>query len=308
MPSQVPAHLRAIETRRPVVIQDASDTDFLPHEWVEWFGIKSYMVVPLVRQDQVIGVVNLDYQERARPFDDWQIDLAMTIAGQLALSLENIRLYAEVEGRLRETQTLLSVAEALSQPGTPDVVMRQVTREIGRATKADMVGVYFMNEQKDALVALAGDHVPHDMVAIFRERCVRLAEFPFVADGLAMGRTMWSPDPQHDPRFAASWLEGMPAHSVLFVPTLAQGQPMGGLFLVWWQPGRPFPAAEMPLVEGIATQIGLALENAELSRRTRIRLRSDVGGWDPIRPLGQLADSAPRPGPKPAPLPPTVTP
>src|SRR5439155_1618565 len=79
-----------------------------------------------------------------------------TIAGQLALSLENIRLYAEVQERLRETQTLLAVAEALSQPGTPDEVMRRVTREIGRATTADTVGACFMNETKDALVMLAG--------------------------------------------------------------------------------------------------------------------------------------------------------
>jgi GAF domain-containing protein/CheY-like chemotaxis protein len=289
-PRQVPAHLRAIETRRPVVIQDASDTDLIPHEWVEWFGIKSYMVVPLVRQDQVIGVVSLDYNERVGTFADWQIDLAMTIAGQLALSLENLRLYVEVEDRLRETQALLAVAEALSQPGTPDVVMRRVAREIGRATKADMVGVYFMNEKKDALVALAGYHVPHDMVAIFRERPMRLATFPFFADSLSMGRAMWSADPLHDPRFDPGWLEGLPPHAVLFVPTLAQGQPMGGLFLVWWQPGRPFPAAEIPLVEGVATQIGLALENAELSRRTRIKLRETEALLTVSRALASTLD------------------
>ncbi len=84
---QVPAHQRVIDTRRPVVINDTSRTDLLPPEWVEKFGIKSWMSVPLVRQDQVIGVLNLDYSQRTTRFESWQVDLAMTIAGQLALSL-----------------------------------------------------------------------------------------------------------------------------------------------------------------------------------------------------------------------------
>ena len=153
-PRQVPAHLRAIETRRPVVIHDTTETDLIPREWIEWFELKSYMVVPLVRQDQVIGVVNLDYNVEPRRFADWQVELAMTIAGQLALSLENIRLYAEVEERLRETQTLLTVAETLLLEGSfrekDDVVIddaviaslkRAVTAVVGAIPPAPLAGV-----------------------------------------------------------------------------------------------------------------------------------------------------------------------
>ena len=289
-PRQVPAHLKAIETRRPVVIHDTAETDLIPREWIESYGLKSYMVVPLVQQDQVIGVVNLDYFVEARRFADWQVELAMTISGQLALSLENIRLYGELESRLRDTQTLLTVAETLSQPGGPDEVMRRVAQELGRATSADMVGAYFLSEKKDALIALAGYHVPDDMRELFQRRTMRLASFPFVADGLAMGRVMWSADPHRDPRFDPTWLEGMAPHAVLFVPTLAQGQPMGGLFLVWWQPQRPFPAAEIPLIEGVATQVGLALDNAELSRQTRIKLRETEALLTVSRALASTLD------------------
>jgi len=286
----VPAQARAMETRRPVVVNDAASTDLIPPEWVEWFGMRAWMTVPLVRQDQVIGALNLDYCERDGRFEDWQVDLAMTIAGQLALSLENIRLYAEVQERLRETETLLTVAEKLSQPGTPEDVMRHVAREVGRATSCDMVGAYFLNEKRDALVALAGYHVPEALLPLFRARTMAVAGFPFVADGLSMGRTMWSADALHDPRFDTSWTHGVPPHAVLFVPTMAQGQPLGGLFLVWWQARRPFPAAEIPLVEGVATQVGLALENAELSRQTRAKLRETEALLSVSRALSTTLD------------------
>src|SRR5262249_39422061 len=57
LPRDVPAHARAIETRRPVVIDDTSATTLIPREWIETFEHKSYMVVPLIRQDTVIGVM-----------------------------------------------------------------------------------------------------------------------------------------------------------------------------------------------------------------------------------------------------------
>src|SRR6185436_19391342 len=65
---------------------------------------------------------------------------------------------------------------------------------------------------------------------------------------------------------------------------------LGGLFLVWWQAGRPFPAKEVPLVEGVATQVGLALENAELSRQTRGKLRETEALLSVSRALGSTLD------------------
>ncbi|HSE94220.1 MAG TPA: GAF domain-containing protein, partial [Methylomirabilota bacterium] len=136
-PRAAPAQARALETRRPVVIEDATASDQLPREWIETFGPKSYMVVPLIRQDQVMGLLTLDYTERVTPFQDWQVSRATAIAGQLALALANARLYAEAQERLRETSTLLAVGEALSRPAPLEEGMRALAREVARATGAD---------------------------------------------------------------------------------------------------------------------------------------------------------------------------
>src|SRR5439155_1249559 len=158
---EVPVNARVIETRRPVIVEDAGDASLTPPDWVEAFGLKSYMVVPIVRQDEVIGVVILDYCERARPFAPWQVDLAVAVVGH----------------------------------------------------------------------------------------------FPWLLEGWRQGRAVWSSDVPNDPRFDRGWVENLPAHSVLFVPTLARGEPVGGLFLVWWHTGRVFEPAEIRLVEGVAAQV-----------------------------------------------------
>jgi GAF domain-containing protein len=113
----VPAHAEAIATRRPVVISDTAATDLIPRDWIDVFGQKSYMAVPLIRQEAVIGVMTLDVVDRPRPFERGQVDLAMAIAGQLALTLDNTRLYGEAQDaqdQLVRTEKLRAMGEMAS--------------------------------------------------------------------------------------------------------------------------------------------------------------------------------------------------
>ena len=113
------------ETRCPVVVEDATASDLIPREWTEAFHHKSYLAIPLIRQDAVIGVMALDYMERVTPFERWQVELAVAIASQLALTVENTRLYSEAQERLGEAATLLTVGQVLSQPAPAPEVMRR---------------------------------------------------------------------------------------------------------------------------------------------------------------------------------------
>ena len=271
-PRDVPAHAQAIETRRPVLVPDATTSDLIPREWTEAFDHKSYLAVPLIRQDSVIGVMSLDYMERATPFERWQVDLAVAIGSQLALTIENTRLYREAQERLGEAATLLAVAQVLSQPAPAGEVMRRLAREVARAFAADMVGVYLLDELKEALLPVAGYHVPKHLVGVFTTRPFVLARFPILHDVWSSGRAFWSTDVKNDPRVDPDTFAGVDPHSVLFTPTMVRGEAVGALFLVWWGAGRQFQPAEIRLIEGVAVQVGLAMENAELARQTQKKL------------------------------------
>ncbi|MGH7402092.1 MAG: GAF domain-containing protein [Candidatus Rokuibacteriota bacterium] len=273
LPTRPPLHARTVETRRPVIVPDAVASDLVPAEWVEIFQVKSTVMVPLIRQDEVIGVMSLDRTERAAAFEPWQVDLAMAIAGQLALSLTNAQLYTQVQERLRETTTLLSVGRALSQPDSPDHLMRTVAREVAHAFGADMVGVYGLDAKREALVPTAGYHVPKHLLEHFLTRPFVLSGFPALAQLWREGRAAWSSDAQADPRFGRTALDGIDAHSVLCAPTTVRGEPVGAIFLIWWQTGREFSDSEVRLLEGVAAQVGLGMENAELTRQTERKLQ-----------------------------------
>jgi GAF domain-containing protein/ActR/RegA family two-component response regulator/anti-sigma regulatory factor (Ser/Thr protein kinase) len=273
VPREVPIHAQAIETRRPVVVADASETDLIPAAWIEAFHIKSYMVVPLIRQDEVIGVMTLDYTERVTPFEPWQQDLGMAIGNQVALALENQRLYSLVQERLQEATTLLAVSQALTEPEMEGEALRRVAREVGVAFGADMVGVYTTSADKKLLIPAAGWHVPKDHLKAFLDRPFVLERMPVLQRLWRDGHAGWSSDVGSDPRMDQRIFEGLGSYSLLTAPALARGVRVGGVFLVWWASGRQFTSQEIRLIEGIASQVGLFMDNADLTRQTRVRLK-----------------------------------
>jgi len=272
-PRAVPAHAQARATRRPVVIDDVTESDQIPREWVTMFRHKSYMVVPLCRQDDVLGGLALDYTERVTPFQPWQVTLASAIAGQLALSLENTRLYGEVQEQLSETTTLLSVGHVLSESLPVAERLRRVIRETARALGADMAGAYIADERAERLVPIAGYHIPPDLRDALGAVSIALERVPALVEAWRAGELIASVDVHADARFDSEWTSRLPAHAVLLAPLRIRGVSMGALGLGWRSGGREFSPREIRLLEGVARQVGLALDNAQLTRQREIKLR-----------------------------------
>jgi len=167
-------------------------------------------------------------------------------------------------GFLPSSETLLAVASIVAQPLPIQEVMRRVAREVGRAFGADTVGMYFLDASRRSLVPMAGYHVPKHLLSAFVD-----TPFPIELLGEAFTERapVWTSDFVSDARFDFPFMAAIHPGAVLFAPTLVRGEAVGGVFLVWWRPGRVFDPAEVRLIEGVASQVGLAVENAELEQR-----------------------------------------
>src|SRR5438132_7875534 len=150
--------------------------------------------------------------------------------------------------------------------------MRRVAREVALAFGADMVGAYARDPtMPHALVAIAGYHVPENLRDWFRRTPMIVANSPKLDLAWRTRSPAWTSDAAKD----EAWLpavRALPEHSALFAPTVAGQEVVGGLFLVWWSTGRAFAEQELGLVAGVASQVGLALENRALVRETSERL------------------------------------
>ncbi|PYN50068.1 MAG: hypothetical protein DMD94_27430 [Candidatus Rokuibacteriota bacterium] len=96
-PEEHPTYVEVVRTRRPVAVDEVTDPQWLA------FGARALLMVPLLRQDAVLGTIHLDQAEPYR-WAQAEIDFAMTIANQAALAADNARLYEQVRTQLRELQ------------------------------------------------------------------------------------------------------------------------------------------------------------------------------------------------------------
>src|SRR4029077_3858634 len=74
----------------------------------------SILAVPILARDKLEGALNVRTRE-ARAFTQAEVDLLMTIAGQVAQSIEHAKLYAQAQRRVSELEALARISEAVSE-------------------------------------------------------------------------------------------------------------------------------------------------------------------------------------------------
>ena len=264
---------RIVETHAPEYVRDVvRDPRWVNRRLAEAGRVHAFAGVPLLSGHRVVGVLSILFRE-PRDFgpDDQQI--IELLADHAAIALDNARAYDEAREQLRTTTALLAVAQALSRRAPVEELMRRVGREVARAIGADVVGAYFLDARKETLQPVAGYRIPKDLVETVRVTPLVLSRAPGLRNAIREQQVIWSSDVGADPRFDRTVLAQTPPHSAMFAPTVARGEATGGLYIAWWRTGREFVPAEIRLVEGVAAQVGLALENVDLVRRTETKLR-----------------------------------
>ncbi len=101
----------AVETRLPVRV---ADTGSDPRYIASHPGIRSELAVPLMVQDRVVGVLNME-SEKINFFSEEHQRVLMMLAPQIASSIENARLYEELATREQMLEQDLKAARKLQR-------------------------------------------------------------------------------------------------------------------------------------------------------------------------------------------------
>jgi GAF domain-containing protein len=259
---------QAVEKGRLMWVPDALDNVDLPRpDWLrtrlQAEGYRSLVAVPLVARKRKLGaVVIADRLRRAFTKDD--LRLLAAFADQAALSLENARLHEETQQRLRQTETLLAVSQAVASTLDLSESTRRVTRELTRALGGDMGGAYLADANRDFLRPISGYHVPPDLIDAFLKVPIPLRGHPFLEEAWSQQRPVLSRDAETDSRLDRTTFDRFPHRSIIFVPMIVRDEPIGGFFVAWWTERHRFTPEELRLAEGISRQSALVVANAQL--------------------------------------------
>src|SRR4029453_17495422 len=130
-----------LHTRESVVLDDAALVNpFSGDPYIAQRHARSLLFVPLTNQARLIGVLYFENNLAPRVFAPARLAVLKLLASQAAVSLDNARLYRDLDERERESRlvvnTIPGLVAALTPAGEVDVVNDQLVEYCGQSLEA----------------------------------------------------------------------------------------------------------------------------------------------------------------------------
>jgi diguanylate cyclase (GGDEF)-like protein len=253
-----------IQERKPYIL---GDTQTYPQSFrLEPHNhIHSWMGVPLIVQDRVIGMLALDSMQKDF-YTSHHADLVAAFADQVAIVLENARLFSIQKQRAEELATLFSTSSAMSAYIELDQVLSEITRQTTLTLNGTSCYVSLLDEGNQSARVVAEFYSPEANPA--EKRAAVGNTYPLSNQDLKQVSknqviVTHSSDPNGDPTTIQE-LIAYSGKTALSMPLIARGRVIGELVLWDSRIERTFTESEIRLGQTIANQAAIALEQARL--------------------------------------------
>ena len=284
---------RVVAERAPVQIPDVLlDDDYALKDVTRQAGFRANLGVPMLREEQVIGVINV-CREQPGPFPDKQVKLLQTFADQAVIAIENVRLFKETTEALQQQTAISEILRVISSsPTDVQPVLEAIAERAAKLCDASAATMYLIHGDTLRLLASKGptpdlvrnvDALPinHESLsgrAVLEERTIQVPDLLAAAADYPM----------------SSDIAAQLGHrTVVVTPLLREGKPFGTI-LLRRQEVRAFSEQEIALLRTFGDQAAIALENVRLFNETKEALDQQRASGEVLAAISSsIADTTP---------------
>jgi putative methionine-R-sulfoxide reductase with GAF domain len=191
---------RAAAERRTLHVPDVlGNGDYGRRDAQRLGGYRSLLSVPMLREDALVGVIQL-WRTEPRPFSDRQIELATTFADQAVIAIENVRLFEELAEALERQTATAEVLQVISR-STFDLqaVLDTLVESVVRLCEADIGSITRQKGEIYFRTAIYGFSA--DAAEVIRSAPVAPGRGNATARALLEAKVVHIPDVLDDPEY-----------------------------------------------------------------------------------------------------------
>ena len=243
----------------------------------------SSIAAPLRVGDRQLGLLTLAHHTSGRYGHEAQA-IASTFANYAAVAIENTRLFDSAQEQAYASAALLQVAQAVVSSSDLDEILGTIIRIMPILVGVKRVALYRWDAEREKLVA-SQEYGFSDEEKILTEKEFALEDFPLL--GFALQENMlithavnveakpkdWlqiQPESQHE-------AEMMNAEKLLIaVPLSIKSDSFGVMLIEETEHGQRFRSRRIEIIQGIAQQAALAIQNDLLQQEMVVRERLET--------------------------------
>ena len=228
---------------------------------------RAALAAPIKLRDQVIGVVDLHEITGPRYWTEDDIALVRAVSDQVALALENARLFADTQRRAEQMATLNRIGLALSAGLELESVLHTLYEQCRQVLITDTFYVALYDERSGMIeFPLLTGRSGESSVQPMDIQTPSLTSYV-----IQSGQLLHIPDTHQippDAPYTAKPLNNRPNRAYIGVPLTARGRIIGVLSIQSYEPNT-YSEEDIELLTTIASQASIAIENARAYERLR---------------------------------------
>jgi signal transduction histidine kinase len=229
---------------------------------VELGGVRTFVAVPMLKDDELIGALVV-YRQEVRPFSDKQVELVKNFAAQAVIAIENTRLLNELRQSLQQQTATADVLKIISRSAFDlRTVLQTLVESVARFCAADKA--HIIREKNGGFYTAEAYGYSREFMDYIKNILIKAERGTASGRALAEGRVVHIADVNTDSEYTLVEAQRLGDYrTVLCVPMLREGVPIGVLSLTRSEV-QPFTDKQIELVTTFADQAAIAIENVRL--------------------------------------------